>query len=138
MSDHPLHVHDLMLQAPAATPGVIAGDWRSVTGVDNLVQAIWLRLNTPEGALAELGHPDYGSRLFRLIGELDNDVTRDRARLYVASALRKEARIAEIVSIHVTGEVHGKTRRLVVTATVLPVGHTQPLALRFPVFLDNA
>jgi phage baseplate assembly protein W len=138
MSHEPLQVHDLMLQAPSGVSSVMAGNWRSVTGVDNLVQAIWLRLNTPQGALAELGHADYGSRLFRLIGELDGQVTRDRARLYVASALRQEARIAAIVSIHITGEVHGKSVRLIVTATVLPVGHTQPLALRFPVFLDNA
>ena len=138
MSDQPLQVRDLMLQAPAQVPSVVAGDWRTLTGLDNLVQAIWLRLNTPEGALADLGHPDYGSRLYRLVGELDNDVTRDRARLYVASALRKEPRIAEIVAIHVTGEIQGKSTRLVVAATVLPVGHGQPLGLRFPVFLDNA
>lgn len=138
MSDELLHVHDLMLQAPASAPSVMAGNWRSITGADNLVQAIWLRLNTPQGALAELGHPDYGSRLYRLIGELDGQVTRDRARLYVASALRQETRIARTVSIHVTGEVQGKSARLIVTATVLPVGHEQPLALRFPVFLDAA
>lgn len=137
MSDQPLRVHDLMLQAATSTPSLAAGNWRSVTGVDNLIQAIWLRLNTPEGTLADLGHSDYGSRLFRLIGELDNEVTRDRARLYVASALRKEARIAEIVSIDVTGGMQGKSALLVVTVAVLPVGQTQPLALRFPVFLDN-
>jgi len=138
MDDELLRVHDLRLVASGRTLGAAPGAWLATTGVDNLLQAIWMRLNTPLGALSELGHPDYGSRLFRLIGELDGPVTRDRARLYVASALRREPRISKILSIHVTGEVEGTSMHLIVTVAVLPVGHAQPLSLRFPVYLDTA
>jgi phage baseplate assembly protein W len=47
--------------------------------VDNLKQALLLRFLTPTGELALLGHPDYGSRLSELIGELNNETNRNRA-----------------------------------------------------------
>ena len=43
-------------------------DLATTAGRDNLAQAITMRLLTPRGELAELGHPDYGSRLHELIG----------------------------------------------------------------------
>lgn len=65
----------------------------------NLVQAILNRLHTHQGALAELGHPDYGSRLHELVGELNNERTRRLAELYIRQCLAQEARIAEVVSV---------------------------------------
>jgi phage baseplate assembly protein W len=63
------------------------------------VQAILNRLHTHQGGLAELGHPDYGSRLHELVGELNNERTRRLAELYIRQCLAQEARIAEVVAV---------------------------------------
>jgi phage baseplate assembly protein W len=67
----------------------------------NLAQAIINRLRTIEGELYEIEHPTYGSRLYDFIGELNNDLTRNRIRNYIKSTLMKEPRIKEIVKITV-------------------------------------
>jgi phage baseplate assembly protein W len=134
----PVAVADLMLAGPARAPNLDGGgDWRTLAGVDNLLQAIWVRLNTPEGALSGLGHPAYGSRLHRLIGALDTPATRERARLHVARALAREPRIAEILAVDVDSVPQGGARRLLVRAAVRPVGTPQPLVFRFPIFLEG-
>lgn len=71
-------------------------------GVDNLVQALLLRLLTPAGELAQLGHPDYGSRLHELIGELNTETNRNRAKLFVLQALGLEPRVKEVLAVQVT------------------------------------
>lgn len=135
----PLAVFDLMLTGAAGTSNLDGqGGWRQVGDVANLVQAVWLRLNTPEGRLADLGHPDYGSRLYLLIGELDSETTRERARLYVARALAREPRIAEVLTIQVASGRQGTSRYLDIAVTVRPVGRPLPLTLQFPVFLEPA
>ena len=60
---------------------------------DNLAQALLLRFLTPLGELTLLGHPDYGSRLYELIGELNSDANRNRARMFMLSALAGEPRV---------------------------------------------
>ncbi len=67
--------------------------------VDNLAQAVALRLLTPRGELSALGHPEYGSRLAELIGEVRTETTRNLAKLFVIEALKQERRIAEIVEV---------------------------------------
>ena len=52
------------------------GDLKLVRGRANLAQAVLNRLFTRQGALARLGHPDYGSRLYLLPGEPNNRRTR--------------------------------------------------------------
>jgi phage baseplate assembly protein W len=71
-------------------------------GVDNLSQALLLRLLTWRGELAPLGHPAYGSRLHELIGELNTETVRNRAKMYVLTALADEPRIRRVVSVQVT------------------------------------
>lgn len=73
--------------------------FNTVDARDNLVQAILNRLHTHQGALAELGHPDYGSRLHELVGELNNERTRRLAELYLRQCLAQEARIAEVTAV---------------------------------------
>jgi phage baseplate assembly protein W len=135
----PLEVTDLMLAAPFAVSNRDGrGSWRTLSSVDNLLQALWVRLNTPEGMLAELGHPDYGSRLYRLVGELDTPETRDRARLYVVRALSREPRVARILAVQVHSEAAGAGRTLAVHASVLPVGQEQAVPFAFSVLLEPA
>lgn len=74
-------------------------DLALLRGADNLKQALLLRFLTPVGKLAALGHPDYGSRLFELIGELNNETNRNRAKLFVLQALAAEPRVKEVRSV---------------------------------------
>ena len=77
--------------------------------LDNLRQAIEIRLLTPKGELAALGHADYGSRLPDLIGQPNTETNRNLAKLYVIEALKQERRIEKIVTVDVKpapGERH--------------------------------
>jgi phage baseplate assembly protein W len=71
-------------------------------GLDNLRQAVEIRLLTPRGELAALGHPEYGSRLPDLIGQPNTETNRNLAKLYVIEALKQEPRIQKIVAVDVT------------------------------------
>ena len=77
------------------------GDLVIVSKEPNLAQAIINRLRTIEGELYEIEHPSYGSKLYDFIGELNNDITRNRIRNYIKSTLIKEPRIKEISKITV-------------------------------------
>ena len=75
------------------------GDLRRVSGLDNLRQALQLRLLTEEGALTELGHPRYGSRLNSLIGEQADRENVELLRRYTRKALNREARVDEVLTV---------------------------------------
>jgi phage baseplate assembly protein W len=62
-------------------------------GRENLAQALILRLLTPRGSLATLGHPDYGSRLWELIGRRKTEELRNLCRAFVLEALAAEPRV---------------------------------------------
>jgi phage baseplate assembly protein W len=74
-------------------------DLARVTGKANLVQALILRLKTEQGELASLGHPNYGSRHHRLIGEPNTEGNRNLIRLYILECLRQEPRLEKIERI---------------------------------------
>jgi phage baseplate assembly protein W len=83
-------------------PGSNAKDLETLAAVQNLQQALLLRFLTRTGELTDLGHPDYGSRLYQLIGELNNEANRNRAKLYVLESLKGEPRVQEVISVKVT------------------------------------
>jgi len=72
-----------------------AYELRTVSGRENLGQALILRLLTPRRALAALGHADYGSRLGELIGRRKSAATRALAKAYVLEAVKQEPRIED-------------------------------------------
>ena len=109
-------------------------DLGAVSGHANLGQALIVRLLTPRGALAGLGHPDYGCRLTELIGTLNNATTRNRARLFVLQALREESRVAEVLALTVA-PVAGMPDRITIGFSVRPVGDDTPLSLGLEVTL---
>lgn len=65
----------------------------TVAGRENLAQALILRLLTPRGSLAALGHATYGSRLHELVGRNRTSTTRARCRAFVLQALADEPRV---------------------------------------------
>ena len=111
-------------------------DLETLTGADNLKQALLLRFLTPAGELALLGHPQYGSRLFELLGELNTDTTRNRAKLYVLQALAAEARVKEILSVRVTQGASDRAR-IDISISLLAIDNDTVLNLVFPFFLEG-
>jgi phage baseplate assembly protein W len=99
-------------------------DFVTLTGNDNLAQAIKIRLLTPRGELTALGHPDYGSRLHELIGQPNTDTKRNLVRLYIIEALKREPRIAEITELEVK-PVSGTRDQLSVLLEVQPVASSE-------------
>lgn len=101
----------------------VSGDLRTVSGRANLAQAILNRLFTRQGALEELGHPDYGSRLYQIIGEPNTRRTQVLADFYIRESLANEVRIREIVAISITPPSMRADRRnlLEIRITVRPI-----------------
>ena len=106
-------------------------DLARLQGVDNLKQALLLRLLTPLGELGSLGHSDYGSRLFELIGQRNTETERNRAKLFVLQALAAEPRISKVLSVDVTARRSDPTR-IDIAARLLVLSEPEPLNLVFP------
>lgn len=114
------------------------GDLETVTGRENLVQAIINRLLTRKGELAPLGHPNYGSRLYLLPGELNNLRVRGLADIYIREALAQEYRIAEVLRIAFDSPNRDSRRdTMEVTLVVRPIGDSEPLSLNLPINLGG-
>jgi phage baseplate assembly protein W len=93
------------------------------SGVDNLGQAVILRLLTPKGELSALAHPEYGSRLHELVGSQNTATTRNLAKLYILESLQLEPRIQKVAQVVVV-PAQGARDRINIQLTLLPVGET--------------
>jgi hypothetical protein len=90
---------DLDLMTAAITVGGQAvSDLVGVGAVDNATQAVIHRIKTVQGELADLGHPDYGSRHHSLIGQPNTVRNQNLIKLYILQALALEPRIDKILS----------------------------------------
>ena len=103
-------------------------DLGTVSGAKNLRQAVVMRLLTPRGELATLGHPEYGSRLPDLVGEVNTETTRNRIRLAVLEALAQEPRIAEVNEVTVQ-PVPERRHDVAIRTVVTPVGLSTPIVI---------
>jgi phage baseplate assembly protein W len=120
----------------APRPGSAEADLEAVTGMDDLRQSLLLRFLTRQGELAALGHPEYGSRLHELIGRLNNEATRNLAKMFALQALAGEPRVKTVVSLTVRAHPSDPTR-IDVDASLIPVDSDTPLNLVFPFFVDG-
>ena len=111
-------------------------DLAAVAGVDNLVQALLIRFNTPRGDLAALGHPDYGSRLHELIGRSNDETTRNLVRLFTLETLRQEPRVGQVVDLAVQ-TVDGRPDLVLVSIKVTPIETETPVNLVFSIGLEG-
>jgi phage baseplate assembly protein W len=111
-------------------------DLETLSGTDNLKQALLLRFLTPVGEMALLGHPNYGSRLFDLIGEPNTQTNRNRAKLYVLQALADEPRVKEVLSVQVT-ENRAYPNQIDIDVWLTPIDGDTSLNLVFPFFLEG-
>ncbi len=77
-------------------------DLETVDGLDNLVQALTLRLLVDRGELGGLGHPRYGSRIRDLIGEPLDRANLELLRRIVRQELLRDPRVEEVLQVSVT------------------------------------
>jgi len=112
-------------------------DLETIAEDSNLKQALLLRFLTPVGEMALLGHPNYGSRLFELIGELNSQTNRNRAKLFVLQALGQEPRVAEVLRVDVT-TARSNPNQINIDISLLTTKSQTPLNLVFPFFFDGA
>jgi phage baseplate assembly protein W len=96
-------------------------DMGSVSGDQNLGQAIVARLLTPKGELSGLAHPEYGSRLHELIGRQNTETTRNLIKLFILDSLQDEPRIEEVLDVTVE-PIPGRRDAVSVLLRVEPVG----------------
>lgn len=77
-------------------------DFATIDGGENLGQALLMRILTPRGELARLGHPEYGSRVHEIIGSGNTDTTRNLLKLFIIEAVQREPRVEEIIEIKIS------------------------------------
>lgn len=126
--------HDLSAILRSQTQQI---DLELLSGADNLIQALLLRFLTPLGELTPLGHPDYGCRLFELIGELNTETNRNRAKLFVLQALAAEPRVKQVLSVQVSQNKADRTR-MDINVLLTPIDSDTPINLVFPFFLEGS
>lgn len=98
-----------------------AWDFMPREGLENLAQAVILRLLTPRGELADLGHPEYGSRVHELIGQENNTTQRNLLKLFILEALKLEPRVEKVAELKVEPSP-GARSTVDVLLRVKPVG----------------
>jgi phage baseplate assembly protein W len=124
---------------PAGQGGRTLLDYEPIESKENLGQAIVLRLLTERGELAELGHPEYGSRLHELLGAPNTETRRGLAKVFILEALAQESRIEKVLDVTIKEHPQrtDEQRHLVdVVIRVQPIGATDvvtigPFTLRF-------
>ena len=113
------------------------GDLETIGEEYNLAQAIIMRLNTMQGELRDLGHSSYGSRLSELIGEPNNERTRELARIYALESVTRDPRVEEVVGISAE-KFKDDPRRININISVRAKGLTTILNMVFPFYLEVA
>jgi hypothetical protein len=109
-------------------------DLAVATGRENLGQALLLRILTMKGALAPLGHPQYGSRIPSLVGQLNDEQTRNLARLYTIEAMSDEPRVRELRRL-VVEPVNGYPDTIRIEFDVVPLGDEDAINVSLDVTL---
>jgi phage baseplate assembly protein W len=118
----------------AVRPQTQNTDLQTLQDAENLQQALLMRFLTRQGELSKLGHPDYGCRLYTLIGELNTPVNRNRAKLFVLESLGAEPRVEQVISVDVTA---GARDRIDIRVLLRAIGNDNPLNFVFPFFLGG-
>jgi len=133
---HDLFILETPLQSGGEVEAVLPVDLETLQGLNNLKQALLLRFLTPVGEMTALGHPDYGCRLYELIGQLNNDTNRNRAKMFVLQALAAEPRVKSVLSVEVKQNPTEPTQ-MDMAITLIPLDSDTILNLVFPFFLER-
>lgn len=101
-------------------------------GVENITQALTLRLLVRQGELARLGYPSYGSRLHELIGEPNQARTHLKLMAYARKAIEQDPRVVKVQEVRaqvLPGE--RDTVRLLMEIQVVDLKDPLPLGFDF-------
>lgn len=82
-----------------------SGDFAVLTGVDNLRQQLSHRITTPMGQARR--HPEYGCKIYRLVGTVNSKTAARLGAEYVKSSLLADYRVNAVLSANasVVGDV---------------------------------
>jgi len=117
------------------TPLPVVTDLGVLTSRQNLAQALLIRLLTPVGTLAGLGHTAYGSQLHLLIGHRKTEELRNLCRAYVLEAIAQEPRILPKASELQFSPDEETYNSFVFTVAVQPIASGDPVSLGLEVAL---
>lgn len=118
--------------------GALVTDLDTVRGLDNAVQAVIHRIKTVKGELADLGHPEYGSRHHELIGEPNSVHNRNLVKLYLLQALALEPRIEKIHKAEIVFDHQRAPDQVRIDLTLSFIGVPTPLNLVIPFSFEGA
>lgn len=104
-------------------------DLDTIDGLDDLVQALKLRLLVARGELSALGHPRYGNRVHELVGEPLSRPNLELLRRHVRRALLDDPRVAKLERLELR-PIDGEPGAVDVYVVVIP----EPRALLGPAF----
>ena len=100
-----------------------------IAGRENLAQALILRLLTPRGALADLGHASYGSRLHEVIGRHRDETSRALCKAFVLDAIAQEPRVHPKAVAFAFDPLSEGPSELRFAVTVTPIDGSGPLTV---------
>lgn len=113
------------------------GDLQTIAEEYNVGQAVISRLRTRKGELLDLGHSQFGSRLYELIGEPNNERTRELVRNIAKETLSADPRIKEIRRIDVKPS-RLDPHRVDLEVTVIAIQSETPINIVYPFYLEVA
>lgn len=113
------------------------GDLQTVSEEYNVGQAVVSRLRIRRGELIDLGHSQFGSRLYQLIGEPNNETTRELIRNIAKESLSADPRIKEIRRIDVKPS-RFDPHRVDLEVSVVAIKSENPINIVYPFYLEVA
>jgi phage baseplate assembly protein W len=109
------------------------GDISVIEFKDNFVQSIRHVLLTAKGE--SFKNPNYGSELYKLIGQPMVESTIELARLYVVDAINQNPRVDKILNVTITPDRLNSLLKISVTLT--SIVSREPLNIVFDYYLDK-
>jgi hypothetical protein len=128
----PMAAHDssaLDLRIGAGNVNRVLDGPMLLSGRHNLGQALILRMLTPRGTLADLGHAGYGSRLHELIGTNKNESNRALCKGFVLEVIAQEPRVDDTAVSFAFDIASEGPSELRFSVTVQPVDGSDPLTI---------
>lgn len=110
-------------------------DIATVTETGNLQQSLINRIMTRKGELEDLGHPEYGSRHYDLIGEPNTESNRNLIKFHILECLSHEPRIERVLKAQVKTDTDNRSLvRIYLEIKIITV--TSPINLVIPFSLE--
>lgn len=113
------------------------GDLQTIAEELNVGQAVISRMRTRKGELLDIGHSQFGSRLYELVGEPNNEATRTLVRNIAKETLNADPRIKEIRRIDVQPS-RFDPHRVDLEITVIAIQSETPINIVYPFYLEVA